>query len=129
MRKIHDVLRLAVETGLRIRAIARCINASPATVGDYLRRVEAAGLGWPLPAELGDTALEQRLFPPAKPKGGRRPLPDWAEVHQELKRKGVTLALLWQEYKAVHSEGLKYNTAGSVSSTGSANLIKNKEVF
>lgn len=109
MRKIHDVLRLAFETGLGIRAIARCVNASPATVGDYLRRAEAAGLGWPLPTELDDTALEECLFPPAPPKGSRRPLPDWAEVHRELKRKGVTLALLWQEYKAVHSEGLQYS--------------------
>jgi transposase len=109
MRKIRDVLRLAFETGLRIRAIARCVNASPATVGDYLRRAEAAGLSWPLPTQLDDTTLEERLFPPAKPKGSRRPLPDWAEVHRELKRKGVTLALLWQEYKAVHPQGLQYS--------------------
>jgi transposase len=47
---------------------------------------------------------------PASPtQGCRRPLPDWAEVHRALKRKGVTLALLWQEYKAVHSEGLQYS--------------------
>jgi transposase len=109
MRKIHDVLRLAFEAGLGTRAIARCVNASPATVSDYLRRAKAAGLSWPLPTELNDSALEERLFPPAKPKGNQRPLPDWAEVHRELKRKGVTLALLWQEYKAVHTDGLQYS--------------------
>lgn len=109
MRKIHEVLRLAFESKLSTRAIARCVNASPATVGDYVRRAKKAGLSWPLPAELDDTALQQRLFPPAKPKGSRRLLPDWAEVHRELKRKGVTLALLWEEYKAVHPQGLQYS--------------------
>ena len=109
MRKIHEVLRLAFESKLSIRAIARCVNASPATVGDYVRRAKRAGLSWPLPAELDDTALQQRLFPPSKPKGSRRSLPDWAEVHRELKRKGVTLALLWEEYKATEPNGLQYS--------------------
>lgn len=109
MRKIHEVLRLAFEAGLATRAIARCVNASPTTVGDYLRRAKAAGLSWPLPAAMDDSALEARLFPPAQPQGRERPLPDWAEVHRELKRKGVTLALLWQEYKAAYAEGLQYS--------------------
>jgi hypothetical protein len=66
MRKIHDVLRLAFETGLGIRAIARCVNASPATVGDYLRRAEAAGLGW---VRLALADVVRRYSP------GRMPLP------------------------------------------------------
>lgn len=109
MRKIREVLRLFFAADLTIRAIARSIQSSPSTVGDYVRRAKVAGLGWPLPDELDDAALERRLFPPAKPKGHSRPLPDWAHVHEELKRKGVTLALLWQEYKAAHPDGLQYS--------------------
>ena len=103
MRRIRQVLRLAWETGLKQRQIARSLAMSPATVGEYLRRARLAGLSWPLPAELDDAELEARLFPPP-PKLARapRPLPDWAEVHCEFKRKGVTLTLLWEEYKATH---------------------------
>lgn len=109
MRKIREVLRLFFAASLSIRAIARSLQVSPATVGDYIRRAEVAGLTWPLPEGLDDAALERRLFPPAKPTGTPRPLPDWAEVHRELRRKGVTLALLWQEYKALHPDGLQYS--------------------
>jgi transposase len=110
MRRIRQVLRLASEAGLKQRQIARSLTMSPATVGEYLRRARLAGLSWPLPGELDDTQLEARLFPPP-PKRARaaRPLADWAEVHCELKRKGVTLTLLWEEYKATHPEGLQYS--------------------
>ena len=110
MRRIRQVLRLAWEAGLKQRQIARSLTMSPATVGEYLRRARLAGLSWPLPDALDDTQLEARLFPPA-PKRARaaRPLADWAEVHCELKRKGVTLTLLWEEYKATHPEGLQYS--------------------
>ena len=109
MRKIHLILRLFFEAGLSIRAIARSIHASPATVGDYIRRAKAAGLSWPVPDELDERALEARLFPrPAAPKS-TTPLPDWPHVHTELRRKGVTLSLLWQEYKAEHPDGLQYS--------------------
>ena len=69
-----------------------------------------AGLTWPLIAELDERVLEQRLFPtkPGKPPNGRM-VPDWATVHQELKRKGVTLFLLWEEYKVLHPEGYQYS--------------------
>jgi hypothetical protein len=100
MRKVHLVLRLYFEAGLSIRAIARSTQASPATVGDYIRRAQGAGLSWPLPDELDERALQARLFPrPAAPKS-TAPLPDWRHVHTEPRRKGVTLSLLWQEYKA-----------------------------
>jgi len=110
MRKIRQVLRLAWEVGLRQRQIARSLSISPTTVGEYLRRASAGGLSWPLAGELDDAQLEALLFP-SLPKeiADKRPLPDWAEVHQELKRKGVTLLLLWQEYKAAHPEGLQYS--------------------
>jgi transposase len=110
MRKIRQVLRLAWEVGLRQRQIAGSLSISPTTVGEYLRRASAGGLSWPLAGELDDAQLEALLFP-SLPKeiADKRPLPDWAEVHQELKRKGVTLLLLWQEYKAAHPEGLQYS--------------------
>jgi hypothetical protein len=109
MRQIKELLRLCFEVGLKIRPIARSLQISPATVGDYLRRAKVAGLSWPLPVELDEAALEWLLFPPPKPSAYPRPLPDWAQVHQELKRKGVTLALLWHEYKSTHPEGLQYS--------------------
>ena len=111
MRKVRQVLRLAHEAGLGIRQIARSLSMSPTTVGEYLRRAEDAGLTWPLSEQWDDDDhLEARLFP-ALPKRlqDTRTLPDWPTVHQEFKRKGVTLVLLWEEYKAVHPEGLQYS--------------------
>jgi transposase len=109
MRKIYLVLRLFFEAGLSIRAIARSIKASPSTVGDYIRRAKVAGLGWPLPEGMDERALEAKLFPPPKATSIARPLPDWSTVHQELRRKGVTLALLWHEYKTEQPEGMQYS--------------------
>ena len=110
MREIQRVLRLFFEAGLSIRAIARSVQASPSTVGDYIRRAKTAWLSWPLPEALDEPALEARLLPvaPVEP-GVERAIPDWARVHTERRRKGVTLALLWQEYKAEHPEGLQYS--------------------
>lgn len=108
MRKIQDVLRLHA-AGQTLRAIARSIQVSPATVGDYIRRAQVAGVGWPPPPGLSETELEHRLFPPPKPSSTARPLPEFDQVHADLKRKGVTLALLWQEYKAAHPDGLQYS--------------------
>ena len=109
MRKIRDVLRLYFTAALSIRAIARSLGTSPSTVGEYLRRAKVAGLSWPVPESVDDTGLERRLFPPPPPDRTARPLPDWSEVHRELRRKSVTLALLWQEYKEAHPEGLQYS--------------------
>ena len=72
------------------------------------RRAKVAGLSWPLPVSLDEAGLERRLFP-APPLRASRPLPDWNRLHRELRRKGVTLSLLWEEYKAVHPEGLQYS--------------------
>ncbi len=110
MRRIRQILRLAWESGLGQRQIARSLSISPTTVGEYLRRATMGGLSWPLAQELDDAQLEAQLFP-SLPKeiADARPLPNWSEVHQELKRKGVTLLLLWQEYKAIHPGGLQYS--------------------
>lgn len=109
MRKVHLVLRLFFAANMSIRAVARAIGASPSTVGDYVRRAQVAGLTWPLPAGMNEAVLEATLFPPARPVQVARPLPSWPHVHAELRRQGVTLALLWQEYKAVHADGLQYS--------------------
>jgi transposase len=110
MRRIKEVLRLHFESGLGQRQIGRALGISHATVREYLRRAAHAGLSWPLPAALSETQLEQRLFPPPiMMSADERPLPDWSVQYKELKRKGVTLFLLWQEYKAVYPEGYQYS--------------------
>ena len=110
MRKIHRVLRLSFEAGRSIRAIARSIQASPSTVGDYIRRARTAGLSWPLPEGLDERTLEARLFPCAEVSARvERAIADWTRVHTERRRPGVTLALLWEEYKAEHPQGLQYS--------------------
>ena len=94
--RIREVLRLYFAAALSIRAIAaRSLGTSPSTVGDYLRRAKVAGLSWPLPESVDDARLERRLFPVSPPSRTARPLPDWSEVHRELRRKNVTLSLLW----------------------------------
>ena len=105
MRKIREVLRLYFAAALSIRAIARSPGTSASTVGDYLRRAKVAGLSRPVPESVDDTGLERRLFPAPPSSRTERPLPDWSEVHRELRRKSVTLSLLWQEYKETHPEG------------------------
>ena len=109
MRKIHSTPRLFFKAGLSIRAIARTLRVSPevpakAGMGDYIRRAKVAALSWPLPEGLDERVLEARLFPGAGvPAPAQRAMPDWAHVHAELRRKGVTLSLLWQEYKGEQS--------------------------
>lgn len=110
MRKIRETLRLHHDSGLGQRPIARCLNISRTTVGDYLHRANMAGLSWPLPDSLTDQQLYSLLFPPAASvTPSDRPLPDCAYLHNELKRKGVTLMLLWEEYIAEHPQGYRYS--------------------
>jgi len=110
MRKTHEILRLRFGHGLSRREISRSTSVSRSTVADYLLRASAAGLSWPLPEGMDEAALERLLFPSAtgSPRQAR-PVPDWPEVQQELRRKGVTLALLWQEYKEKHPDGYQYS--------------------
>ena len=88
----------------------RASVSGAATVAEYLRRAGTAGLSWPLPEGLDEAALERLLFPPPPPAKGRQfAEPDWAAVHRELKRPGVTLALLWDEYRGQHPDGYGYS--------------------
>ena len=116
VRKIREILRLKHERGLSHRAIAQACATGVGTVSLYLQRTAQRGLGWPLPAELDDAALEARLFPRAAPVHDRSQ-PDCAYIHRKLKRDGVTLQLLWEEYAQVHPHG--YRRTQSASSSGS----------
>jgi transposase len=109
MRKIRDALRLHGD-GLSKRKIAASLNIGPTSVGEYLRRARRAGLSWPLPDDLSDAALERLLFPPPGDlPSHQRPRPDWALIHRELSKAGVTLSLLWEEYRAAHPDGYGYS--------------------
>jgi transposase len=110
MRKIREVLRLRFEVGLSARQVAASVQIARSSVGEYERRLAAAGLSWPLPEGLSDTALERRLFPPPPPvPTDTRPIPNWAVLHEELRRPGVTLMLLWEEYRTAHPQGFAYS--------------------
>jgi transposase len=111
MRKIKEVLRLFA-AGMSGRAIALSLAISHSTVREYRQRAAATGLEWPAAATLTDGEIEARLFPALPPSNVVRPLPNWVEIHRELKAKrrtGVTLQLLWLEYKEAEPAGLQYS--------------------
>ena len=109
MCTIKEVLRLRWEVGLSHRAIAVSCRKGQTTVQDCLLRAKAAGLSWPLPEGMDEEQLERLLYPPPPESARRRPRPDWPAMHQELRRKGVTLGLLWQEYRAAYPDGYQYS--------------------
>ena len=110
MRRLRELLRLKYDVGLTHRAIAQACTVGLGTVTAYLQRATAAGLTWPLPDDLDDAALEARVFArPAVPPARDRVVPDWSQLHQELKKPGVTLSLLWLEYRGAHPTGYAYS--------------------
>ncbi|MEI4261555.1 IS21 family transposase [Roseovarius sp. D0-M9] len=109
MRKIRDVLRLSAE-GLSTRQIAASLAIKRTTLRGYLERADELGLSWPLPPGLSDTDLERQIYSrTARDVSNRATQPDWPHIHRELRREGVTLSLLWEEYRADHSEGYGYS--------------------
>ena len=110
MRKIREVLRLRYGHKQTTRDIGISCSIGRTTVSEYLQRATDGGLSWPLPDALDDESLELLLFPvqPVIPTD-ERPLPDWNYIHKELRRKGVTRFLLWQEYKSGNETGLQYS--------------------
>src|SRR6202012_1957491 len=110
MRKIRELLRLRWEQHFPQRVIANSLGLSQGSVSDYLNRARRAGLTWPLPDALDDARLEALLFPPLpNVPSDQRPRPDWAAVHRDLRRPNVTLALLWEEYRAATTDGFGYS--------------------
>ena len=114
LRKISEVLRLKWACGLSQRTIGRSCQISHSTVSEYLQRAEAAGLKWPLPDDLDEESLHRLLFPTAGNKAlatspSVQVTPNWEKVHQELKKRNVTLRLLWTEYRESHLAGYGYS--------------------
>jgi transposase len=111
MRRVREILRYRFEEGLGHKSIAVRVGAAPSTVRATLRRAEVAGLSWPLGDDVSDAVLEAALYKAAGTKTGHRRSvePDWAHVHRELKRKHVTLQILWDEYIGHHPDGYRYS--------------------
>ena len=110
MRKLLEILRLKA-SGLSDRKIASSVKIARSTVAEYLRRMEAASLSWPLEKEVDEEKLERELFdgPPGRGRDERRSIPDWPGVHKELHRKGVTLKLLWDEHRTDDRQAYSYS--------------------
>jgi transposase len=115
MRRIKEVLRLKLELGLSDRQVAKSCSIARSTVSEYMNRAKKAGLSWPLPDDLDEGQLEERLFCEVVggarlSRGQRRPQPDFKMIHNELRRhKNVTMQLLWEEYKEASPEGYQYS--------------------
>lgn len=105
MRTIREIMRLHFEHNLSQRAIARACAVSPTTVGDYIERVRQSGSDWATICTLDDNSLKALIHHEGKAIVGRKPLPDFVYLSNEMKKKGVTLQLLWEEYRSVHPDG------------------------
>src|SRR3954470_20673961 len=111
MRRIKQLLTRRFGAGASTRSIARELGIAPSTVREYLGRASAAGIGWPLAADVTDESLLARLFVNAGMRAGARlhAEPDWSALVRELKRPGVNLLVLWDEYRAIYPEGYAYS--------------------
>jgi len=111
MRQVREILRLKLVGGLATREVGRRVGVAASTVRATVKRFQASGLSWPLPEELTEAALEAKLFAEVGTKRGhrRREEPDWAAIHRELKRKHVTLSILWDEYIEQNPQGYRYS--------------------
>ena len=111
MRDAREIIRLK-SSCVSTHEIARRLGVARSTVRETLKRAETAGLTWPLPEGLNDAALEAALYASRRSKRGHRRVeePDWAGVHRELKRKHVTLLILWDEYVAAYPGGYSYSS-------------------
>ena len=110
MRQIRQALRLHLEAGLSYAQVARALGVGKGTVGKFILLARAAGVDWTVAQTLGDEELEARLYRPPVPRASRQLEPDYAWIHQELKRPGVTLQLLWEEYQRGSPQAYKYTS-------------------
>ncbi len=110
MRQMRNVLRLHLEAGLTYAQVGRALDMPKSTVGKVALLARAAGVDWAAAQGLDDAALEARLYQPAVPRSARQLEPDFAYIHQELRRPGVTLQLLWEEYARANAQAYKYTS-------------------
>jgi len=110
MKQLRQILRLTHD-GTSAREIARRLGSARSTIQDCLKRAKAAGLSWPLPTELTDSVLEKQLYACSSGSQGarRRPEADWKVLVKEMKRPGVHLLMLWEEYREIHPDGYSYS--------------------
>ena len=104
MRQIRQTLHLHFQAGLSYAQVGRALGVPKSTIGKVVSMARAAGVDWARAQTLTDEELEARLYRPPVPRAGGRLDPDFAVVHQELKRPGVTLMLLWEEYQRGQAE-------------------------
>lgn len=109
MHRVHVVLRLWRTTDLSQRQIAESAYLAPSTVAEYVKRIDAAEVPWPLPKHVDDAELERLLFASTIDRSPERSLPDWSEIHRDRQSTGKTLRVLWQVYSASHPAGLGYS--------------------
>src|SRR5947208_8877356 len=109
MRKVREVLRLKHTLGMSLRQISEATGVGKTVVGEYVRRARVIGITWPVPEAIDDAELERRLFPIPCETGPPRAAVDWRKVHEEMKRRSVTLVLLWEEYRAEQTDGYGYS--------------------
>jgi transposase len=98
MRKIRETLRLRLEAGLPYRQISASTKTSIGAIQKLLSKADSLGLTWPLPDDLDDAALARMFYPSANTSTGTTAFPEWTAIHLELKHKGMTKLLLWEEY-------------------------------
>lgn len=110
MRKIRETLRLHWQSELSLNEISGALKIAKSTAGKFVNLARIAGLDWVTTQALSDEALEARLYRPALKRNSSLAKPDFAQVHQELKRKGVTLQLLWEEYAQGRERAYKYTS-------------------
>lgn len=110
MRQLRELLRLHLLGGRSYAECGRALGIAKSTAGKIAALARAAGLDWSAIERLGDEELEARLYRPPVPRCARQLEPDYAHIHQELKRPGVTLQLLWEEYARGNALAYKYTS-------------------
>ena len=110
MRQIRESLRLHLQGGLSFSEIGRSLKISKSAAAKYVSLARAGGVDWALAQTLSDEELERRLYRPQLPRSSHQLAPEFALVHQELKRAGVTLQLLWEEYAQGNEQAYKYTS-------------------
>lgn len=108
MRNVREVLRQKLVLNLSNHAVAESCAIGRSTVSKYLARIQKAGLNWAMIQDMSDEELEQVVD---RKKGNHESLaiPDWSKIHKELKKKGVTIQLLWDEYIGENPKGYRYS--------------------